>query len=153
MANIKTALRIKKAARLVALGMKDADIADHIGMTPAGFATLKQSVEFKVIAQQVATGVIADYDQELAADLKNVKSSIEDMVPDALQAIADAVQQKVDPKLRLTAAETILDRHGIFVKAARSQTEAETNAATFITTKDDDIATNLAAAQTSQSIN
>jgi predicted transcriptional regulator len=150
MANVKTLLRMKKAAKLVALGLKDQDIADHIGLTHAGFITMKQSVEFKVIMQQTALGIVSDYDQLLSEDLENVKESIKDMVPDAIQAIADAVTQKVDPKLRLTAAETILDRHGIFVKSTRQQTTAETDAATFITTKDDDIAANLANAQTSQ---
>lgn len=144
---------MKKAASLVALGMKDQDIADHIGLTHAGFISMKQQVEFKVIQQQVATGVVSDYDQTLAEDLNNVKESIKDMVPDAMQAIADAVRQKVDPKLRLTAAETILDRHGIFVKASRAQTPAETDAASFITTKDDDVAASLAQAQTSQTVN
>lgn len=153
MPNIKTRLRIEKAARLVALGMKDADIADHIGMTPAGFATLKQSIEYKVIAQQIATGVISNYDQELSQDLNNVKDQISDMLPDALQALADSVKQRVDPKLRMAAAETILDRHGIFVKAARTQTPQEQDAASFITTKDDEVAQNLANAQTSQTIN
>jgi hypothetical protein len=153
MANIKTTLRMKKAASLMALGMKDQDIADHIGLTHAGYITMKQQVEFKVIAQQIATGVVSDYEQELAEDLNNVKESIKDMVPDAIQAIADAVRQKVDPKLRLTAAETILDRHGLFVKATRNQTTAETDVASFISSKDDDIAANLAQAQSSPTIN
>jgi hypothetical protein len=153
MANIKTTLRMKKAASLMALGMKDQDIADHIGLTHAGYITMKQQVEFKVIAQQIATGVVSDYEQELAEDLNNVKESIKDMVPDAIQAIADAVRQKVDPKLRLTAAETILDRHGLFVKATRNQTTAETDVASFISSKDDDIAANLAQAQTLPTVN
>jgi predicted transcriptional regulator len=153
MANIKTTLRMKKAASLVALGMKDQDIADHIGLTHAGFISMKQQVEFKVIQQQIATGVVSDYDQTLAEDLNNVKESIKDMVPDAIQAIADAVRQKVDPKLRMAAAETILDRHGLFVKATRNQTAAETDVASFISSKDDDIAASLASAQTSPTIN
>lgn len=144
---------MKKAASLLALGMKDQDIADHIGLTHAGYITMKQTTEFKVIAQQIATGVVSDYEQELAENLENVKESIKDMVPDAIQAIADAVRQKVDPKLRLTAAETILDRHGLFVKATRNQTTAETDVASFISAKDDDVAANLAAAQTSSTIN
>lgn len=144
---------MKKAASLMALGMKDQDIADHIGLTHAGYISMKQTPEYKVIAQQIATGVISEYDQALAEDLNNVKESIKDMVPDAIQAIADAVRQKVDPKLRLTAAETILDRHGLFVKATRNQTTAETDVASFISAKDDDVAANLAAAQTSPTIN
>lgn len=144
---------MKKAASLMALGMRDQDIADHIGLTHAGYITMKQSVEFKVIAQQIATGVVSDYEQTLAEDLNNVKESIKDMVPDAIQAIADAVRQKVDPKLRLTAAETILDRHGLFVKTARTQTPQETDTASFITTKDDDVAASLVGAQTSTAVN
>lgn len=153
MANLKTTLRMKKAASLLALGMKDQDIADHIGLTHAGYITMKQTTEFKVIAQQIATGVVSDYEQELAEDLNNVKESIKDMVPDAIQAIADAVRQKVDPKLRMAAAETILDRHGLFVKATRNQTPAETDVASFISAKDDDVAANLAAAQVSPTVN
>jgi hypothetical protein len=153
MANIKTRLRMEKAARLTALGLPDAEIALHIGLTPAGYATLKQSPDFRIIATQVATGVISDYDQELFDNLENVKDNIKALVPDALQAFADNVKQKVDPKLRQAAAECIMDRHGIFVKASRAQTPQETDAASFISTKDDEVATNLAAAQTSQSVN
>lgn len=148
MANIKTLLRYKKAAALVALGMKDQDIADHIGLSHAGFITMKQSVEFKVIQQQAATCVISEYDQLLAEDLNNVKEAIKDMVPDAIQAMADCVRQRVDPKLRMNAASEILDRHGIFVKASRLQTPAETDVASFISTKDDEVAANLVQAQT-----
>ena len=153
MANLKTTLRMKKAASLLALGMKDQDIADHIGLTHAGYITMKQTTEFKVIAQQIATGVVSDYEQELAEDLNNVKEALKDMVPDAIQAFSDNVRQKVDPKLRQTAAESILDRHGLFVKATRNQTPAETDVASFISAKDDDVAANLAAAQTSPTIN
>ena len=145
---------MKKAASLLALGMKDQDIADHIGLTHAGYITMKQTTEFKVIAQQIATGVTSDYQQVLSEDLNNIKEEIADMVPDAIQALADSVRQKVDPKLRMAAAETILDRHGLFVKAIRNQTTAETDVASFISAKDDDVAANLAAAQTpTQSIN
>lgn len=144
---------MKKAASLVALGMKDQDIADHIGLTHAGFITLKQSVEFKVIQQQIATCVVSEYDQLLAEDLNNVKEAIKDMVPDSIQALADCVRQRVDPKLRLTAASEILDRHGVFVKASRLQTPAETDAASFISTKDDEVAASLANAQASTRVN
>lgn len=135
-----------KVARLTGLGLADVEIANHVGLTLAGLATLKQSSEYKAIVVQVATGIINDYDQSLAEDLQNVKDTLQSFVPDALQAIADSVTQKADPKLRLIAAETILDRHGIFVKSQRTQTPPEQNAASFITSKDDEVAKNLAAA-------
>jgi len=145
-ANIKTRLRQEKVARLSALGLPDSEIAIHIGLTPAGVATLKQSPEYKALALQIATGVISDYDETLSEDLENVKQRIQSMVPDALQAFADAVTQKADPKLRMAAAETILDRHGVFTKAARTQTVEEQKAASFITSKDDAVAQSLAGA-------
>lgn len=148
MANIKTRLRMEKAARLTALGLPDTQIAAHVGLTPAGLATLKQSVEYQVIANQIVSNIISEYDQELHEDLDFVKDRIGSLVPDALQALADAVTQRADPKLRASVAGEILDRHGIFVKAARTQTPAEQDAASFITTKDDQVASNLAAAQT-----
>lgn len=146
MANIRTRIRMEKAARLTALGLKDADIANHVGLTPAGLATMKQSPEYQALANQVATGVISEYDEVLSEDLENVKDRVQSLVPDALQALADSVVQKVDPKLRMAAAESILDRHGVFVKSTRTQTPPEQQAASFISSKDDAVATSLAQA-------
>lgn len=136
-----------KAARLEVLGLPDAAIAEHIGLTPAGLANLKQQPEYRILKNQIATGVISDYDQELGEDIVAAKEMLGALVPDAFNALAEAVRQRNDPKLSLAAAESIFDRHGVFVKASRTQTPQETETATFITAKDDSIASSLAAAQ------
>jgi hypothetical protein len=53
-----------------------------------------------------------------------------------LQAIADLVQQKVDPKLRLQAAESVLDRDGRFMKASRTVVNDQDDIPSYMTDKD-----------------
>jgi hypothetical protein len=132
----KTRMRWERAARMESLGCSDADIALAIGVSLPGLATMKQSLEYRQTRLQISTGILTDIDDGIADETQELRNRLRDSVPTALQAIADLVQQKVDPKLRLQAAETILDRDGRFMKASRTIVNDQDDIPSYMTDKD-----------------
>lgn len=140
-------MRWERAARMEALGVSDADIALAIGVSPAGLATLKQSQEYRQIRLQISTGILSDIDDGIADETQELRNRLKEQVPVAMQAIADLVQQKTDPKLRLQAAESILDRDGRFMKASRTVVNGQDDIPEYMTDKDQSTIDNILNAQ------
>lgn len=143
----KTRMRWERAARMESLGCSDADIALAIGISLPGLATLKQSDEYRQIRLQISTGILTDIDDGIADETQNLRDRLKEQVPVALQAIADLVAQKVDPKLRLQAAETILDRDGRFMKASRTVVNDQSDLPAYMSDKDADTVSRIIATQ------
>lgn len=141
----KTRMRMERAARMEALGHSDVEIALQIGLTPAGLATLKQDPDYGAIRLSVMNGIIASFDEEVGEDIKQMRQKVRAAVPAALQAIIDTIHSK-DPKLRLQAAGELLDRDGRLVKASRNIVATPEEHANCITSKDDEIASELVSA-------
>lgn len=145
----KTRMRWERAARMEAMGVSDADIALAIGVSLPGLATLKQSLEYRQIRLQISTGILSDIDDGIADETQELRNRLKEQVPVAMQAIADLVAQKTDSKLRLQAAETILDRDGRFMKASRTVVNDQDNLPSYMSEKDDDTVQNILNAQVS----
>lgn len=144
--HLKARLRMERVARLEAMMIPDAEIAAHVNLSPAGLASLKARPEYQGIRLQVASGVLSEFDAELANDVNAVRASLRANVPAALQAIVDAVHQKTDPKLRFTAACELLDREGNLAKVSRTGVPLPEQGGSGINTKDDDVANELISA-------
>lgn len=142
--NFKTWVRFEKIARLETLGVPDAEIALQTGLTAQGLANAKQSAGYKAVRLRIATGVLSQYDGIIAEDNEYVQTRIREMVPTALEALFDNVTQKLDPKLRQNAAETILDRDGRLAKVSRVGLPTQDQGGFAVTEKDIEMATQLA---------
>ena len=136
-----------RAAKLEALGVRDDIIAGHIGLTPAGFATMKQSDEYKRVRLTETTKILSEEDLELAEDTHALREILKQNVPAALQTIADAVAQRMDAKLAFQAAESLLDRDGRFMKVSRSIINTTDELPSFLSQKDDEVVNRIANAQ------
>lgn len=145
----KTRIRMIRASKLEALGLPDAAIASHIGLTPAGLATMKQSDEYKRLQVTSASKVLGKDDEDLAEDTEQLRSIIRESVPVALHTMADLIEQRVDPKLAFQAAESMLDRDGRFMKASRTVVNTDDNLPAYLTNKDDETVSRIAATQNS----
>jgi hypothetical protein len=122
--NFKTIVRIEKAVRLESVGLADAEIARHIGLTPNGLATLKTSPEYQATRTRMLTGVISDYEEGLGEDLHYVREKVREAIPHALQVLVSALHSS-EEKNRIHAAESLLDRDGHMSKVSRIGLPAE----------------------------
>lgn len=143
----KKRMRMEQVARLESLGFPDVTIAEQVNLTPAGLATLKNSIDYKRLRVTIASGVLSQLDANIDTSFEMVKERITQMVPPALNALFDAVTQVQDPKLRLQAATQILDRDGRLAEVKRIglPTEAQGGIGCKITDKDDEAANALLA--------
>lgn len=143
----KTRVRMEQAIRLelTNLGLTDAEIAEHIGLTPNGYAQMKLRPEYKKLRTTFVTGALSDLDIDLAESRKDLKHMLKAAVPVALQTlVAAALDRSANPKLALQASAEILDREGTFVKSSRIiATEDEDEHASKISGRDDAIANDL----------
>lgn len=144
----KTRMRWERAARMESLGCSDADIALAIGVSLPGLATLKQSKEYQQLRLQISTGILTEIDENIADETQDLRDRLKEQVPIAMQAIADLVSQKVDPKLRLQAAESILDRDGRFMKASRTVVNDQSDLPSYMSDKDTDVVNRILQSQT-----
>lgn len=152
----KTRFRMEQAVRLelANLGLTDAEIAEHIGLTPNGYAQMKMRPEFKKIRTSMVTGALSDLDMELAENKTQLSERLRDSVPIALETlIFHALNRVGNPEVSRKAANDILDREGTFIKASRFagvEDQARANKMEPITgtsvSKEDKVADELSAA-------
>lgn len=116
--NFKTVIRLEKVVALEAKGLLDAEIAFQVGITPAGLATLKRNPLYKSIRTRALTGVIGAVDEEIAGSIEYQHQRLREMVPTALQKLADHLLNP-DPKVSLSAIGEVLDRDGKLAKVSR----------------------------------
>lgn len=148
MAHDKTYYRMQRAIRLSILqpGLTDAEIAEHIGLSHAGYTTMKQRLEYKQLAKQITSGVLSEMDAEIGEDITSLRRDLRSHVPVALQALYDAALASKDPKLKIVAATEILDRDGRFAKVSRVGLPTEDQGGVGIAKSDSDIASEIIAA-------
>lgn len=141
--SFRTRQRMERAARLETMGIPDPEIARQVGLTYAGLAQMKMRNDYKSLRLQIATGVLSEIDSGIADDIGELRQRVRENVPLAIQAIIDTISQKTDPKLRLQAAETLLDRDGRFTKATRVDVNEISDTQKRISEKDDKVAKSL----------
>lgn len=141
--SFKARIRMEKVARLEAAGLADAEIAAHVGITTAALAGIKTRPEYKVLVRQVATGVISQYDEQLAANSDFQRARLQSMVPPALDALFKAVTNPIDQRLAVEAAKQILDRDGRLAQVSRIGLAAPNQGGFAATQKDVEAANSI----------
>jgi hypothetical protein len=142
----KTKWRTETAVRLFIANphLTDAEIAEHIGLTPGGFAQMKQRPEYTNLLRQYTSQILSETDFELGQDYKSMMERHRSEVPVALQALYGLVQSR-DEKVKLRAIEQVLNRDGRFAEVSRIGM-ATTEQGGFVSPADANIANNLVAA-------
>lgn len=117
----RTKFRAEMAIRLELsnLGMKDAEIARHIGMTSTGYSLLKKTQYYINTRNTMISGILSDADADLYKNYHVMRTKLDMGVPIALENLIQAATQKLDTKLKFKASLEILDRHGRFSKVTR----------------------------------
>lgn len=115
---------MEKAVRLESLGLSDDKIAEHIGLSLSGLATMKTSPEYQATRTRMLVGVVGEYEEGLGEDLNYIRTKVRDHVPQALQVLIKSLDSP-DEKFRLHAAESLLDRDGHMSKVSRIGLPAE----------------------------
>lgn len=98
--------------------LTDAEIASHIGLTPAGYAMLKMRPTYKTLKQQYTTGILSSVDVKIADDYSSLMERHRKQVPIALQKLYDLVGSR-DEKIQMRAVEQVLNRDGRFAEVSR----------------------------------
>jgi hypothetical protein len=122
----RTIDRIRIAIRLEMrnLGMSSTEIAEFIGISVTAFSLLKRTTAYRIIKNQMMTGILSKMDEQVAENLDLNTKTLRSGVPIALEnllALASGVYkgQPVDVKVVKDASESLLDRDGRFAKVSR----------------------------------
>jgi len=102
-------MRMEQIARYRVAGLKDAKIAELVGLTQAGLAVLVSGQDYKDLENSILTGQVSKLDQALAGKINELRSEVRAAVPAALRTIVEACIQKRDLKTALAAAKHILE--------------------------------------------
>lgn len=140
----KRLMRIERAVRLEATGQfKDSEIAAFIGLSTGGLSVLKRTQDYKLCKIKIASKVIDKANQELYDNLEYPTAVFrQELLPMALQGLKESLMSN-NERIRLSAAQDVLDREGHFSKVSRINIKPDmpkTNE------KDDNAATSLLAA-------
>lgn len=118
----KTRFRIAQIARMTLDGMRDDEIAIHLGYRNyQTVANIKFTPEYKLILNGLTSKYTTELDLEAASKVKELKEEIRCRIPEALRVYYDALK---DNKLdnRMKAAEKIIELDGRLGKKAESST-------------------------------
>jgi hypothetical protein len=117
----KTVDKIRIACRLemLNLGLKDREIAQHIGMSQTSYSLLKKTQIYQQLHNQYLTGVLSVADENIIENLPLQRRILNQAVPVALENLYAACVQKIDKKLQFEASKEVLDRQGAFAKVSR----------------------------------
>lgn len=137
----KRLIRIEKAVRLEACLYTDAEIAQHLNLTPAGLAQVKLDPDYDSVRRRIRDGIASETDNIISREGDYVRDRIREMVPAALDSLYKAAISN-NEHIRLRAATQILNRDGRVAEVSRIglPTEDQGGAGTKI---DDDIAAAL----------
>lgn len=116
----KRARRIDIVARMEAAFVQDADIARHLDLTVAAIQAIKRSPEFMAKRHALATGVLSMYDRVRLDSEAAQKDELEELIPDALNAVRTVLSDRTHPQYSRVAMD-ILDRNKHTSKISRTQ--------------------------------
>jgi hypothetical protein len=117
--SFKRVINMEKAARLEALGWRDAEIARQLGISPAGLAMVKQDPDYPSVRDRIKTGVCSELDEVMKDDANYVRERLRGMIPQALDGLFENAIQTKDARIRQAACTEILDRDGRLAKVQR----------------------------------
>lgn len=104
-------IRIQQIARYRVSGrLTDKQIAEILGMSPAGLKYLIGTPQYVEEENALLEGHISKMDMELAGNVEALRGHFRQAVPVAARTLLEIVQQKRDLRASLSAAAEILDR-------------------------------------------
>lgn len=101
------------------LGLKNAEIAEFIGISATSFGLLKRTREYRVMKNQYLTGILSEMDGQVSDNLDLHRRIIQTGIPIALENLLAHASQKTNPNLNFRASCELLDREGHFAKVTR----------------------------------
>lgn len=112
-------------ARMENAALPEGQIAVLLGISKDRLRTIKQHPDYLKARMAITLGIIVDTDAKLAEIREQRKDMLRQMLPPALQVIANAVNTPAlsyaEKKLQVAVAQDILDREGTFAKISRTE--------------------------------
>jgi len=117
--------RMETIARLENVGMTEAATAAMFCISKVRLMQIKKSPEYLMVRMQVTHGIIVDNDARLAQIKDQRKEILTQMLPPALQALANELQRPAltiaERRHKASIAQDLLDREGTFAKVSRTE--------------------------------
>lgn len=118
--SFKRRIRMEKAIYMEANGFKDREIANVLRLSKGGLAQLKRDPEYQGLRVQLASGVVSEFNKDIALDRTFLREKLKEMVPVALQGLYEAATNKRNERVRFEACKTILNREGTLAEVSKS---------------------------------
>jgi hypothetical protein len=125
--NWRKLLKIKTVAQLESNLYSDDEIAIYIGCTPQYVRMLKNTPEYISARISASTGMLAQTERKALETLDDRRAAMDDMVPEALVAIRNAILDHSNPTLQLKASQDLLDRQGDLAKVSKTEVKLPNN--------------------------
>jgi len=104
-------IRIQQVARLRICGrLQDKQIAEMVGMSPAGLRYLMSTPAYVELENSLLEGHVGQMDLELAGNVEEIRNHMRHAVPVAQRTLLELVLQRRDLRTALVASKEILDR-------------------------------------------
>lgn len=121
----KTQRRLELLVRLENAGIPDSEASSMLSISVPRVRQLKRSKDYLRARIKITHGLILDQDLALAQIAEQRRDILREMLPPALQVIANVVSTRptcfAEQKLQVSVAQDILDREGTFAKISRSE--------------------------------
>ena len=117
----RTYLRIQRIAVYESQLYSDTEIAFVLRITPQYVRMLKNTPEYIAAKVAAATNTLSQAEKDSLKNIDSRREAMDELVPEALQAIRDTIINGTNPSLRLKAAQDLLDRQGDLAKISRTE--------------------------------
>ena len=125
--NNQVRIKAEQIARMIVAGKKATQIALSMNMSYGGLQRILACPAYKLIEDEVRRGNLKNMDDSLAerAKLTPLQEELSDAVPEAMKTIIDAVKQKRDLRMALSAARDViaLDPRRTFTRNSKKEDE------------------------------
>lgn len=117
--------RFELIARMENAGLPEAQMAPMLGLSISRLKSIKQRPEYLKARMAITLGIIIDTDASLEQIREQRKAFLVQMLPPALQVIANVVNTPPanfgEKRLQVAVAQDILDREGTYAKISRTE--------------------------------
>lgn len=117
--------RLELMVRMENAGVGEAATAAMIGISVPRLRHLKKTKDYLSARIQITHGIIVDYDKNLALIKAQRKEMLTQMLPPALQVIANELSSPAvslaERKHKTAVAQDLLDREGTFAKISKTE--------------------------------
>lgn len=124
-------------------GYTGVQIAQMVGMTPAGLAILKMDPEYAAVRARMLSKAITELDLAFSQDIRSQRDKLRMMVPVALDNLLSALDSK-DERIKMEATKQVLNRDGRMAEVSRIGLPTDEQGVGAVTQVDNEIADALA---------